>query len=158
MDGSVSQSVRNQKRSAVDRRPHGRCDNGSNVTNRATDPVKLLFTEVHIRRDRPAWRRLGRSHKVGECLNIYAIVVRFWHGVIDCAKSDELALRRIFIRKEGTGDTHFVKVGITGKRYQTAVLTFPSKPANAGAAIALQNSNFRSVALHIGRLCVSNGG
>jgi len=109
MDGSVGQRVRNRERAAVDRRSRGCCDNGSNVTNIATYLVKFLFTEVRIRRDRTTGRGLGRSHKVGECLNIDAIVFRFVHGVIDRAKSDELALRRIFIRKERTGDAHSLR-------------------------------------------------
>src|SRR5262249_14376227 len=127
MDGSVGQSVRNGERATVNRRARGRRDNGSDVTNIAAYLVKFLFTEVRIRRDQPTWRRLCGSHKVGECLNVCAIVFRFWHGVIDCAKSDELALRRIFNRKERTRDAHFVEISVTGKRYQTAVLTFPSK-------------------------------
>src|SRR5262245_41493384 len=156
MDGSVGQSVRNGERATVNRRARGRRDNGSDVTNIAAYLVKFLFTEVRIRRDQPTWRRLCGSHKVGECLNVCAIVFRFWHGVIDCAKSDELALRRIFNRKERTRDAHFVEISVTGKRYQTAVLTFPSKPANAGGAIAFEDSHLGSGALLVGRLGVSN--
>ena len=156
MDGSAAQSVGNDERAAVDRRARGRRDNRRNVTNIAAYLVEFFFTEVRIRRDRSTRRCLCRSHKVDECLSIYAIVFRFWQRVIGSAKSDELALRRIFIRKERTGDAHFVEIGITRKRQQAAVLAFPSKPANAGAAIAFQNSNFRSRALLVGRLCISN--
>src|SRR5438552_7833378 len=156
MDHSVAQSVRNGEGAAVDRRARGGRGNGSNVTNIAAYYVKLLFTEVHIRRDRPTRWGLGGSHKVGEGLSICAIVFRFWQRVIGCAISDKQALRRIFIREERIGDAHFVEISIARKREQTAVLTFPSKPANAGAAIAFKNSNFGSRALLIGRLCVSN--
>src|SRR6266536_568341 len=157
MERSGSESSRNGERAPIDGRARGRRDNGRNVTNRAAYVVKLAFTEEHIRRDRPARCRLCRSHKVDESLNICAIVFRFWQRVIDSAKSDELALRRIFIRKERTGDAHFIEIGITRKRQQTAVLAFPSKPANAGGAIAFKDSNLGSRALLIGRLCVSNG-
>src|SRR5882757_2078794 len=112
MEGSVAQSVGNGERAAVDRRACGGCGYGGNMTNRAAYLVKLFLTEVHIRCDRPAWRCLCRSHKVDECLSICAIVFRFWQGVIGRAPSNELALRRIFIRKERTGDAHFVEIGI----------------------------------------------
>ena len=49
--------------------PRGRCGYVCHVTNIAAYLVKLVFTEVRIRRDRPAWRGLCRSHKVGERLN-----------------------------------------------------------------------------------------
>jgi hypothetical protein len=67
-------------------------------------------------------------------------------------------LRRIFIRNERTGDAHFVEVGVGRKRQKTAVLTFPSKPANARTAIAFENSHLGSRALLGGRLSVSNSG
>src|SRR5207245_35112 len=92
MDHSVAQSVRNGEGAAVDRRARGGRGNGSNVTDIAAYYVKLLFTEVNIRRDRPARRGLGGSHKVGEGLNIYAIVFRFWERVIGRAIPDEQAL------------------------------------------------------------------
>src|SRR5947208_4162149 len=126
MNGSVAESVRNRERAAVDRRSSGRRNDGSNVTNIAADYVKLFLTEVHVRRDRPTRWGFGRSHKIGESLNICAIVFRFRQGVIGSAKSDKVALRRIFIRKERTGDAHFVEIGITCKGQQTAVLTLPS--------------------------------
>ena len=42
---------RDGERATVDRRPCGGRGDGGNMTNSAANVVKLLLTEVHIRRD-----------------------------------------------------------------------------------------------------------
>src|ERR1041385_96430 len=115
MNGSVAESLWNGEGVAIDWRACGGGDDGRNMTDVAAYLVKFPFTVKHIRRDRPTRRRLCRSHEVGEGLNICAIVFWFWDGVIGSAKSNEQALRSIFIRKQRTGDAHFIKIRVTCK-------------------------------------------
>ena len=72
------------------------------------------------------------------------------------AKSDECAAGGIFLREQGSSDTHFVEICVCREGDETTVLVLPAKTADSRRAIAFQDGNRDGGSTHLFRLCVRN--
>ena len=112
MNGFIRQSIRNAERTAINDRARGRGGNVRDVTNAATDLVKVFFTGNNVIRDWATRRRLCGSHEISEWANIGAVRLRVGHRIVFGSESNKHTTRGIFHWKQITGDADFVEVGI----------------------------------------------
>src|SRR6185436_7943785 len=152
MNYLVAQSGRDDEGSAVDRGSgRSRCE-GARVTSVTAHLIEKRIATNGRRRNRvlPA-RGPSSSHEVRKRQNIAAIVFRVG-GRIEWQSGDVnytlSGAGRIFVRTgvrcrraaatksvELVRNTHFVQIGIAGKRQKAGVLSFPTETANAQSVV-----------------------
>src|SRR4030095_7894668 len=67
------------------------------------------------------------------------------------------AVGGVLLRKQRVGDTHFVEVGVRGKRYQARVLALPTETPDTRLTPGLEHRNHNRRTAHGFRLFVANG-
>src|SRR2546421_11999506 len=148
MDYFVAKSGRYGERTAVDYRSRSSGGESARVAYRAANLGKQrVATYCRCRNWVLPAGSAGCCHEVGKCQYVAAIVFRVRHGiergagdVNNAFGSTSGVFGRSGSRVRGTpasesvelaGYTHFVKIGIAGKRQQTCLLSFPTEATNA---------------------------
>src|SRR6266511_3374723 len=157
MDDFVAERGRDREYTAVDFRPRARRGDGRRVANSAANLVKQRSACNHINRNWSPRRGLGGAHKVGEGDNIHTIVFGVSNWIIPRTVSDKAAIGGVLVRKQRRGDTHFVEVGVGGKRFKAGMLAFPAETADTSLASGLEHGNHDDRTAHGLGLFVANG-
>ena len=89
-------------------------------------------------------RHLRAPHELGKMVNIREPQAIWNIFGIGCG----LAHRGSILRPQPVGDTHFIKIGVTDKRKQTAVLVLPTEAAHACLTGSLQDRNLNSLTVN----------
>ena len=129
--------------------------NGGHMTDSASNLIELLFTRAGCVGDETRGGAFVERMKEDESGDVDEIF-RVRNGIVLGPKADIDAIRRVFIREESRGNSHFVKICVGSKRFEAAMLSFPTKTTDSGAAVAFEHRNLRGAALHVDRLCITD--
>src|SRR5258705_1526073 len=112
MDDLVPERNGNCERIPVDFCARARRSDRRGVASSAANLGKERFASTNSRSYGPARWGLSGSYEVGKRHNIFTIVLWISHGIERRTEPNQPATGRVFFRKQRSGDSHFVEVGI----------------------------------------------
>src|SRR4029434_8817618 len=113
----------NNELPAVHFRARARRGDRRRMANRAAGLVKQRFARRNVSGYRSSRRGFRRANEVREGSDTDPVVLGVGNRIIPGAVSYIPAIGRVLLRKQRSGDTHFVEVRVGGTLYQARMFT-----------------------------------